>query len=50
MKEKFASGVICTPYVMTNQQLADVLTKVLNKSHHEDCLSNLGMRDIEALA
>ena len=31
IKEKLDSGLICTPYVSTKGQLADILTKGLNK-------------------
>ena len=46
IKEKLESGLICTPYVPTGGQLADVLTKGLNSSTFQDLISKLGMTDI----
>lgn len=43
IKEKFESGLICTPYVSTHGQLADVLTKGLNSSIFQNIVSKLGM-------
>ena len=45
IKEKIDSGVICTPYVPSQQQLADILTKGLRKPTFEAILSNLGMEN-----
>lgn len=45
IKEKIDSGLICTPYVPTNGQLADVLTKGLNNEAFQDMISKLGMED-----
>ena len=50
IKEKLSSGVICTSFVKTNGQLADVLTKSLGSRPHHYILSKLGMRDIFAPA
>ena len=50
IKEKLNSGVICTPFVKSNEQLADVFTKGLGSRPHYYALSKLGMRDIFAPA
>ncbi|XP_057495256.1 retrovirus-related Pol polyprotein from transposon TNT 1-94 isoform X3 [Actinidia eriantha] len=50
IKEKLNSGVICTPFVKTNEQLADIFTKGLGSRPHHFILSKLGMRDIFAPA
>ncbi|PON51748.1 hypothetical protein PanWU01x14_214480, partial [Parasponia andersonii] len=46
IKEKIKSGQITTPYVTTNQQLADILTKGVTVAVFEDLVSKLGMSDI----
>ena len=43
IKEKLDSGLICTPYVFTHGQLADILTKGLSSSLFQSFVSNLGM-------
>ena len=45
IKEKLDSGLICTPYVSTWDQLADVFTKGLNKTSFQKNISKLGMED-----
>ena len=45
IKEKLESGLICAPYVSTNGQLADVLTKRLSSSVLENIISKLGMEN-----
>lgn len=45
IKEKLDSGLICTPYVSTQGQLADILTKGLNISNFERIISKLGMEN-----
>jgi hypothetical protein len=45
IKEKLESGLICTPYVPTHGQLADVLTKGLSSSVFQNILSKLGMEN-----
>lgn len=45
IKEKLDSGLICTPYVSTQGQLADVLTKWLGSSVFESIVSKLGMEN-----
>ena len=46
IKEKLNSGAICTPFVKSSEQLADVLTKSLSSRPHHYALGKLGMRDI----
>ena len=46
IKEKLESGLICTPYVPTGHQLADVLTKGLSSDVFHDNISKLGMEDL----
>ena len=46
IKEKIESRQITTPYVTTNQQLADILTKWVTVAVFEDLVSKLGMSDI----
>ena len=43
IKEKLNSGLICTPFVPTNEQLADVLTKGLSGPNFHKILSKMGM-------
>ncbi|KAK9217910.1 hypothetical protein WN943_006540 [Citrus x changshan-huyou] len=35
IKEKLDSGLVCMPYIPTNEQIADILTKGLPKKHFE---------------
>lgn len=46
MKEKLSLGLICTPYVSTRDQMANVLTKDVNKICLRTMLTKLGMLDI----
>ena len=46
IKEKLDSGMICTPYVASNNQLADVLTKGMPTSNFEDITCKMGMENI----
>lgn len=46
IKEKIESGLICTPYVPTNGQMADVFTKGLDSSTFRNITSKLGMENI----
>lgn len=48
IREKLLCGLICTAFVTTNQQLADVLTKGVTKVRHHDIISKFGMTDIHA--
>ncbi|CAL5350327.1 unnamed protein product [Camellia sinensis] len=50
IKEKLTSGTICTPFVQSGDQLADILTKGLGNKPFHDILGKLGMRDIFAPA
>ena len=46
IKEKLESGLICTPYISTENQLADVLTKGLMSSAFQKIVGKLGMENI----
>ncbi|KAK3038196.1 hypothetical protein RJ639_030303 [Escallonia herrerae] len=46
IKEKLESGLICTPYMSTEGQLADILTKGLASSAFYRIVSKLGMENI----
>jgi hypothetical protein len=48
MKEKLREGIICTPYVKTGEQLADILTKRVSSGVLHSALFKLGMQDIYA--
>ena len=48
IKEKLEVDIICTPFVPTTQQLANILIKGLHKLVFEHLTSNLGMIDIHA--
>ena len=50
IKEKLHKGIICTPYVRTRDQLANILTKGVATNHFYRILDKLGMRDIYASA
>ena len=50
IKEKLDSGLICTPYVPTGDQLADIFTKGLNSNTFQEITTKLGMRDTYSLA
>ena len=45
IKEKLESGLICTPYMPTYRQLADVLTKGLSGTIFQTKVSQLGMEN-----
>jgi len=45
IKEKLDSGLICTSYVSTQGQLADILTKGLNSSNFKRIISKLRMEN-----
>ena len=46
IKEKLASGLIYTPYVYIDRQLAHILTKCLSSTTFQVCVSKLGMENI----
>lgn len=46
IKEKLEEGIICTPYVPTKEQLADVFTKGLTKTTFESLTDKLGLCNI----
>ena len=46
IKEKLDIGLICTPYVPSSKQLADILTKGLPSSTFYIILNKLGMQNI----
>ena len=50
IKAKLNDGSICTPYVKSGEQLADILTKSLGSRAFHFILSKLGMKDIFAPA
>ncbi|CAJ2663478.1 unnamed protein product [Trifolium pratense] len=50
IKEKLDSGLICTPYVSSQGNLADLLTKGLNGNNFERIVSKLGMINIHSPA
>ncbi|WVY99969.1 hypothetical protein V8G54_026039 [Vigna mungo] len=45
IKEKLDSGLICTPYVSSQDQIADILTKGLGCHNFEKIVSKLGMEN-----
>ena len=49
IKEKLDSGLICTSYVSTNRQLANILTKGLSSTTFQVSVSKLGMKNICSL-
>ena len=50
IKEKLDSGLICTSYVSTDYQLADVFTKGLSSAKFQADVSKLGMENIYSRA
>ena len=50
IKEKLTEGLICTPFVRTENQLADILTKGVLSKIFNSALNKLGIRDIYAPA
>ena len=49
IKEKLDSGLICTSYVSTNRQLANILTKGLSSTTFQVSVSKLAMKNICSL-
>ena len=50
IKEKLREGLICTPFVRIENQLADILTKGVSSKIFNLALDKLGIRDIYAPA
>lgn len=50
IKEKLDNGLICTPYVPTDRQLADILTKGLSSKVFDMFVSKLGMENLHSPA
>ena len=50
IKKKLRESLICTPFVKTRDQLADILTKGIVSRLFYHILSKMGMRDIFASA
>ena len=50
IKEKLDSGLICTPFVSTGNQLADALTKGLSSNVFQKITGKLAMDDIHSPA
>ena len=48
IREKLVNGKVCTPYVSSEEQLADIFTKGLHHVWHNDLCDKLGMIDIYA--
>ena len=48
IKEKLDSHIILFPFVPTEEQLADILTKALSSKAFYDSLDKLGIRDLYA--
>ena len=48
IKEKMEAGIICTPYITTKEQTADILTKGLFRPVFEFFVTKLGMYDMYA--
>jgi len=46
IKEKLDSGLICTPYVSIDGQLANILTKGLAATIFQTIIGKLGMSNI----
>jgi len=50
IKEKLDSGLICTLYIPSCDQLADILTKGLLTVRYQGIIGKLGMDDIQSQA
>ena len=50
IREKLESGLMCTPYILTKNQLADVLTKGLAGLVLHAIVDKLGIDNIYSLA
>ncbi|WMV56755.1 hypothetical protein MTR67_050140 [Solanum verrucosum] len=49
IREKIVQGIICTKYIPTQEQPADMLTKGLTKVQHQVLSSKLGVQNIFSL-
>ena len=45
-KEKLDSGLVCTPYISLERQLADILTKWLTTQPFQTITNKFGMKNI----
>jgi len=48
VRDALVNGIIRTVFVPTHEQLADIVTKALGRSHFEYLLRKLGIRDLHA--
>jgi len=48
VRDELVNGTICTVFVRTHEQLADIFTKALGRSQFEYLLRKLGIRDLHA--
>lgn len=48
IKEKLESGLICTPFISTREQIADILTKGLAGADFPRLVGKLGMDNIHS--
>ncbi|GAV76367.1 hypothetical protein CFOL_v3_19842, partial [Cephalotus follicularis] len=48
IKEKIEAGLICTPFIPSTEQTADMLTKAVHRRVFEHLCTKLGMYDIHA--
>ena len=46
IKEKLDRGLICMPYISSDEQAADILTKGLQRRQFDRLVSKLSMEDI----
>ena len=46
IKEKIEEGMVCMPYILMCEQVADILTKGLPKKQFDRLVSKLTMEDI----
>lgn len=46
IKEKLDNGLICMPYIPTIEQIANILTKGLQKKQFENLINKLTMEDV----
>ena len=49
IEERYNNGNICIPYILSNQQIYDILTKGLLKQSFGFCVNKLGLIDIYVL-